>query len=125
MSRYPDVEGWILVAIAAGMGLLAAWLADSHQLSENMAKAATYTVILFASLVMALRPAWRRLRLWVDLVVLLVLHVALVLPLANLLDSHAIRLNWAVALPFLALELLLLLGLLWRRNVSDFSSPSQ
>jgi hypothetical protein len=122
MSRYPDIEGWILVAIAAGMGLLAAWLADSHQLSENLAKAATYTVIVFASLVMALRPAWRRLRLWIDLVGLFVLHTALVLPLLRLLDSHSIRLNWAVALPFVAIELLLFLGLLWRRNVGD-SSP--
>jgi hypothetical protein len=122
MSRYPDIEGWILVAIAAGMGLLAAWLADSHQLSENTAKAATYTVIVFASLVMALRPAWRRLRLWIDLIGLFVLHTALVLPLLRILDSRSIRLNWAVALPFVAIELLLFLGLLWRRNVSD-SSP--
>jgi hypothetical protein len=122
MSRYPDVDGWILVAIAAGMGLLSAWLADSHQLSENTAKTTTYTVIVFASLVMALRPAWRKLRLWIDLLVLFVLHTALVLPLVRLLDSHSIRLNWAVALPFVAIELLLFLGLLWRRNLSD-SSP--
>jgi hypothetical protein len=122
MSRYPDVEGWILVAIAAGMGLLSAWLADSHQLNENMAKAATYTVIVFASLVMALRPAWRRLRLWVDLLILFVLHVVLVLPLVNFFDSHSIRLSWVLALPFTGLELLLFLGLLWRRNMGD-SSP--
>ena len=92
------------------------------KLSENLAKAATYTVIVFASLVMALRPAWRRLRLWIDLLGLFVLHIALVLPLLRLLDSHSIRLNWAVALPFVAIELLLFLGLLWRRNVGD-SSP--
>lgn len=122
MSRYPDVEGWILVAIAAGMGLLSAWLADSHQLNENMAKAATYTVIVFAALVMALRPAWRRLRLWVDLLVLFVLHVALGLLLVNFFDSHSIRLSWVLALPFVGLELLLFLGLLWRRNMTD-SSP--
>src|SRR6266700_3197438 len=122
MSRYPDPEGWLLVVIAAGMGLLTAWLADSHQLSENVAKAATYTVIVFASLAMALQQAWRRWRLWVDLATLLVLHVALALPLVHILDSHSIRLNWALALPFVALELLLLLGLLWRRNVSDSCS---
>ena len=122
MSRYPDIEGWILVAIGAGMGLVAVWLADSHQLSDNVAKTTTYTVIVFASLVMALRPAWRRLRLWVDLAILLVLHVALVLPLVSLLDSRSIGLNWVIALPFVALELVLFLGLLWRRNMSD-SSP--
>jgi Ca2+/Na+ antiporter len=121
MSRFPDVEGWILVVIAAGAGLLAAWVADSRLLSENMVKATVYTMLAFACLVMALRPAWRRLRLWVDLVVLLVLHIILVLPFVNLLDSHSIRLNWGLALPFVAAEFLLLLGLLWRRNVGGSS----
>jgi hypothetical protein len=122
MSRYPDVEGWILVAIAAGMGLLAAWLANSHLLSENMAKASTYTVIIFASLVMALRPAWHRRRLWLDLGISLVLHSIVILSLLKFLDAHSVRLNWALALPFAAVEMLVLLSQLWRRNVSD-SSP--
>jgi hypothetical protein len=125
MSRYLDVGGWILVALALGLGLLAAWVSDLHPLTENTATAAGYSVIVFVCLVMALRPAWRRLRLWVDLVILSVLHVALVLPLVNLLDSHSIRLNWAIALPFVALELLLFLGLLWRRNVRDSVPPHQ
>lgn len=124
MSRYPDIDvaGWILAAFALGMGGLAAWLADSHHLSENITRAGAYTGVVFASLVMALRPAWHRPRLWIDLAVLLVLHVALFLPLINVLDSHSVRLNWAMALPFVAIELLLLLSLLWRRNVSDSSS---
>jgi hypothetical protein len=117
-----DVAGWILVAIAAVMGLLAAWLADSHYMSENTATTATYTVIVFAALMMALRPAWRRLRLWFDLLLLFVIHFALALRLAQFLNSHSIRLTWALALPFVAVEFLLFLGLLWRRNVSH-SSP--
>jgi hypothetical protein len=117
MSRSVDVGGWILVVVALALGLLAARVSDLRLLSENTATAAGYTVIVFVSLVMALRPAWRRLRLWIDLVVLFVLHTALVLPLVHLLDSHSIRLNWAMALPFVAIELLLFLGLLWRRNV--------
>jgi hypothetical protein len=119
MSRYVDVEGWILVLIAAGMGLLGAWVADSRGLSENVTKASVYTVIVFACLVMALRPAWRRLRLWGDLLVLLVLHVAVVLALVNLLNSHSMSLNWFIALPFVGVELLLSLSLLWRRNVGN------
>jgi hypothetical protein len=118
MSRYVDVGGWILAVVALGLGLLAARISDLHLLRENTATAAGYTVIVFACLTMALRPAWPRLRLWVDLVVLLVLHVALALPLVNLLNSHSIRLNWAIALPFVAAELLLALGVLWRRNVT-------
>jgi len=122
MSRYVDVGGWVLAVVALGLGLLAARISDLHLLSENTATAAGYTVLLFGSLAMALRPAWRRLRLWGNLVILFLLHVALVLPVLNLLDSHSIRLRWAIALPFLALELMLFLSLLWRRNVGD-SSP--
>ena len=57
MSRYVDIEGWILVVIAAGMGVLAAWVADLHGLSENVVKASVYTMLVFACLIMALRPA--------------------------------------------------------------------
>lgn len=122
MSRSPDYATWVTIVCGIGMGLLAAWVSDHYGVSENIARAAAYTVGIFALLVAALRAAWRRLRLWGDIAVLFVLHVALVLPLVNLLDSHSIRLNWAIGLPFVALELLLFLGLLWRRNVSD-SSP--
>lgn len=100
MSRFPDVEGWILVAIGAGVGLLSAWLTDSYRLGENRMKVAAYSVVVFAVVVVALRPAWRRGRLWLDLVVLSLIHLALVLPLANFLDSRSVRLNWVLALPF-------------------------
>ena len=122
MSRHLDVEVWILLVLAAGAGVFSAWFADAHQVAENTAKMATYTVLLFACLVMALRSAWRKLRLWVDLLVLLMLHAALVLPLVHFLNSHSIRLNWVLALPFLTVELSLLLGFLWRRNVRHSSS---
>jgi len=77
---------------------------------------------IFVLLAMALRPAWHRLRLWGDLAISLALHSIVVLSLLKFLDAHSIRLNWALALPFVAVEILLLLGLLWRRNVSDSSS---
>src|SRR5437588_6083956 len=62
-----------------------------------------------------------RLRLWFDLVGLFVLHLVLILCLPGFLDSHSIRLTWVLALPFVAVEFLLFLGLLWRRNVSHSS----
>ncbi len=124
MSRSPDYGTWLTIVCGIGLGLLAGWVSDRYGVSENISRAGVYTVGIFALLAAALRPAWRRLQLWVDLVILLVLHVALVLPLVNFLNSHSIRLNWAIALPVVALEFLLFLGLLWRRNVRD-SSPSQ
>jgi|SRR5437016_2449841 hypothetical protein len=118
MSTYEKIGDWIAIIVASGLGFLAWWTAQSHGLSENMARAAAYTTGIFFLLAMALRPAWRRLRFWVDMLGLLVLHTVLILPLVNLLDTHRIRLNWALALPFVMVELLLALGALWRRNVT-------
>jgi len=122
MSRSPDYGTWVTIIFGIGFGLLAGWVSDHYGVSENIARAAAYTVGIFALLAAALRSAWRRLQLWFDLVILLVLHVALLLPLVNFLNVHSIRLNWAIALPFVAVEFLLLLGLLWRRNVRDSST---
>jgi hypothetical protein len=122
MPRYVDIGGWVLAAFALGLGVLAAWVADLHMVTENTATAAGYTAITFACLVMALRPAWNRLRFWIDLAALLVLHLIIVLLLVNYLDSHLIRLNWVMGLPLVVVELLVFLGLLWRRNVKDFPS---
>ena len=118
MPRYLDFGDLATVAVGLGLGFLTGWVADSLGLSENLARVAAYTVVVFACLAMALRPAWRRLRLWGDLSILLVLHAALILPLVNFLDAHHIRLNWALALPLVMVELFLLLGVLWRRNVT-------
>lgn len=116
MSRAPDYGTWITIICGLGLGLLAAWVSNHYGVSENLARAAAYTIGIFALLTAALRPAWQRRRLWLDLVILSVIHLALVLPVANFLDSRSIRLNWVLALPVGGTEFLLLLGLLWRRH---------
>ena len=122
MSREWDIEDWLVVAVAMILGIVAGWLIVFQKWNENVTRAGVYTAGIFVLLAIALRPAWRRLRLWVDLAALLALHVSLVLPIVSFLNSHSIRLSWILALPFVGVELLLLLGLLWRRNVSDSSS---
>ena len=122
MSRELDIEGWGVVAIALVLGLIAGWLIVYHGWNENLTRASAYTVGIFVLLTITLRPAWHRFRLWIDLLVALALHSLVILSLVKLLDAHSMRLNWALALPFVGVELLLLLGLLWRRNVRDSSS---
>jgi hypothetical protein len=123
MSCFSGVEHWTVVLFASGLGFLTWWVSQSRGSGENAARAAAYTTGMFILLVIELRPAWRRFRFWVDLLVMLALHVVVVLPLVNLLDAHSIRLNWAIALPFIGLEILLFLGFLWRRNVGDSWDP--
>jgi hypothetical protein len=118
MSHRPDIGGWIFVAGGLALGPLAGWIIDAHLLSENSTRMGGYTVIVFSTLTIALRPAWKRLQFWVDLLVLLALHGVLLLLLLHLLDVHSIRLNWALALPVVAIEVLFALGVLWRRNVT-------
>lgn len=121
MTRSPDYGTWVTVAGGVGLGLIGAWVSDRYSVSENTSRAVIYTVGIFALLAAALRPAWRRLRMWVEYVALLVLHVAVIFPLVYGLDSHSIQLNWAMALPVVLAEFLLFLGLLWRRNVRNAS----
>ena len=122
MSRYSGTEHWIWVVAAAGLGLCTAALAESYKLSGNATKVAAYSVALFVCLACALRPAWGQARMWIDLATVLLMHVAVCVPLINFLDSNQVRLNWALSLPFIAVELLVLLGAIWRRNVGRTSS---
>src|SRR5580700_567432 len=50
MSREPDAEGWILVAVALVVGILAGWLIVFHRWNENVTRAAAYTVGIFVLL---------------------------------------------------------------------------
>lgn len=119
MSRTPDYGTWATIACGIGLGLLASWVSDHYGVNENIARAAAYTVGVFGLLAAALRPAWRRRRFWTDLVTLFAVHISVVFPVMRVLDAHSIRLSWVIALPFILLELLLFLGFLWRRNVSE------
>lgn len=116
MSRSVDLAGWSFVFVAGGLGLVGIWASDSGLVSVNEAKATVFTLVVFIALAMALRTAWRRPRLWADLLIALALHVAFFLPIINLLDSRSVRLNWIMALPVVLMEFLLLLGLLWRKH---------
>lgn len=116
MPRRADFGTWVTIACGSGLGLLAAWVSDRYGVNENNARAAAYTLAIFALLAAALRPAWRRPKLWFDLLILLVFHCAVLLPVLGFLDAHLIRLNWVLA-PFVMVEGLLALWFLWRRNV--------
>ncbi len=121
MSRHLDVGDLITVVLGLGLGFFAQWAADTLGVNQNSARAAAYTTMTFALLAIALRQAWRRWQLWADLAVMFALHLALILPALVFLNSHSVRLNWLMALPFVALEFMLFLSALWRRNVGDSS----
>jgi hypothetical protein len=119
MSREWDIETWIAVAFTVIVGSFAGWLVVFHGWNENAMRATTYTAGIFLLLALVLRPAWHRRRFWVDLAISFAVHGIAVLSLLKFLDAHSIRLNWVLALPVVAVEMLLLLGVLWRRNVTN------
>jgi hypothetical protein len=118
MSHHNRVRNWAAIIVASALGFFGWWAVQSNGFSENGARATAYTIGIFFLLALALRPAWRRLRLWTDLLILIVLHSVLLLTLVRFLDTHSFRLNWAIALPIVMVELLIALGILWRRNVT-------
>lgn len=111
------------IACGLGLGLLAAWVSDRYGVNENAARAAAYTLGIFGLLAAALRPAWRRPRFWIDYLTVLLLHSVLLVAILRLLNTYAIRLACALALPFVIAEMLLALGFLWRRNVKNVKRP--
>ena len=118
MAHFSKIEDWLAITFASGLGFLVWWILQSHKLSDNVAHATAYSVIVFVLLAISLRPAWRRIQLWADLLILLVLHSILLLLLVNFLDTHSVRLNWALAMPFVLFEGFLALAVLWRRNMT-------
>lgn len=88
MLRRVDIIGWILLILAAALGVLMAWLADLQFFDENTATLLGYSTIFFIVLVMAVRRAWGRWRLWVDIAGLLFVHITVVAALMNLFSGH-------------------------------------
>jgi hypothetical protein len=116
MSYYEKIADWTAIIVASGWGSSRGGC-PIERVYENSACASAYTTAIFFVLPLALRPAWRRLQRWVDSLILLALHRVLLLSIVHLPETHSIRLSWAIAIPFLMVEVRLALGVLWRRNV--------
>jgi hypothetical protein len=104
---------WVIL-----FGLMAAAfaMAEVFGLSRKWEDGVVYTVVLFAVVVLALRPAWGRPAFWQNLVVLFALHVVGMIVVVSVLPvgRYGIpKLVWSIAL---MAEALLIGGVLWKRT---------
>jgi hypothetical protein len=103
------------LAIVFGLLIAAIAISEGVGLQQKWEDGITYTVVLFAALIVMLRPAWGRPRFWYNVALLFVLHVVgtiFVLWSLPLGRFGVPKLFWSIAL---FAEGFLLLSILWKR----------
>ena len=117
VERKADVGFWPGMAAAGLLGLAAISASWLLHLNTNWEDALTLTAVLFACLVLALRPAWHRWQLWKDLAVALVVHLFLVSLAVKLLTANGRTMGGPIRTLVVLGWGTILLAILWRRNV--------
>jgi hypothetical protein len=105
---------WILLFTLLAITTIAT---RAFGLSRNLSDAVIYTVVIFAVVITALRPAWGRPTFWRNLALIFVLHLIAVLVFLRTLpnDGHGVP-----GVPMIiagTAEALLVGGTLWKRAV--------
>lgn len=116
----PSVSEWAIVLFCVAAAVLVSKVAN---ISPKWEHATIYTILVFASVVVALRRAWRYAGFWYRIGVVFVLHCGaiIVITLQLPLESQGIR-----GIPLIAgsiTEGLIIISVLWRSIRPGFYSP--
>ena len=111
-------------ALMAGLAAMAVAISEFVGVSQKWENAIVYTVIVFAVVVMALRPAWGRRAFWQNLVLVFLLHLLAIAVIEQSLPPgnegpHGLPLTGAGMA-----ESLLIGGVLWKRSMRSDSQSS-
>jgi hypothetical protein len=90
--------------------------------SQKWEDAVVYTVVLFTTVIIALRPAWGRLTLWQNLIPVFALHA---LAIVIMVQSFSWGARGIPKLPLIGVGMIegfLILAALWRRTVRSKSN---
>lgn len=105
--------------LLVGVAGLCAWLvAHAARLTGNSEDAVVVTGVIFGAIILALRPAWCRVRFWRDLCVAFLVHVCLLAMLVQILRTRAITVGGPFETICAIVEAIAIASVLWRRHVS-------
>ena len=117
-DRKAEFGFWTGLLIVAGGGGAAAAAGFLLRLNRNWEDALFLTVVLFVTLTLVLRPAWRRKQLWRDLAVALAVHVCALTLVVQALTANGRTMGGPLRTLVVLVWALFLLAVLWRRKVS-------
>ena len=97
-----------------GFAAAAIALTEITNLTNKWGDALVYSIILFGTVIIVLRPAWGRVGFWRNLLLLAGLHTLFIVVAVKLLPTGIQRLPWLVLTGLGMLEAVLLGSILWR-----------
>ena len=101
--------------IVLGLAACAVAASEVIGLKQVWQDGVVYTVVLFASVVTAFRPAWRRASFWSSLALIFAGHMILLLAVLGALPPRRGGIPKLLLIPLALIEGILIAGLLWKR----------
>jgi hypothetical protein len=102
-------------AIFLGLSICAMAISEAIGLQHPWKDGVVYTVVLFAAVGTAMRPAWGRKSFWTSLGLLFVLHTLLLLPVLHALPHRSFGI---LDVPVAGIEGVVIAGIVWNRTKS-------
>lgn len=110
-KRFAIVE-W---AIFLGVSISAVVASELIGLRQVWEDGVIYTVILFAAIGTAMRPAWRRKSFWTSLALIFTGHIIILAAVLQLLPPRRFGIPKLLLIPVGGIEGLLIIVMLWKR----------
>lgn len=110
-KRITIVE-WVIVLGLTACAVAASEMIGLKQLWED---GVVYTVIVFAAVLIALRPAWGRKSFWTSLAFVFSGHTIALLVVLQELPDRRFGIPKLLLIPVGAIEIVFILGILWKR----------
>jgi len=101
--------------IFLGLSICAVAAAELIGLNQLWKDGVVYTVVLFAAIATALRPAWGRKSFWTSLALIFAGHTIVLLVVLQALPPRRFGIPKLLLIPVGTIEGLFILGMLWKR----------
>lgn len=98
-----------------GLSACAVAVCEVIRLSELWRDAVVYTVVVFAAIVTAVRPAWGRKSFWTSLGLIFAAHMIALLAVLQMLPPRRHGFPKLLLIPIALFEGTFILGILWKR----------
>jgi hypothetical protein len=111
-ARKSTILEWI---IFLGLSISAVAASEAIGLKQLWKDGVVYTVVLFAAIVTALRPAWGRKSFWTGLALIFAGHTIVLLVVLQALPPRRFGIPKLMLIPVGTIEGTFILGVLWKR----------